>query len=79
MRRIDCFNRRVALCEEKMVVKGEKASERTPKEERDPAARPLHECVEGIDVHSEMTAEQEDEDVVQDPVVEPIHEKWLKQ
>lgn len=79
MGRVDGLERRVARLEDQLVVVGEEPDERGPEEHRDGAPVFLHEALEFLDVHRKIAAEHEDEDVVNDPVVEAVHEEWLEQ
>lgn len=77
--RIDAALRRLALREEQPVIVGEEARHADPEEDRNRRATRLHEDLEALDVDGEPAAEEEDEDVVEHPVVQPVHEDRLQQ
>ena len=75
MRRVNCLHRRVARLVNQIVIIDEKNDKRCRKECRNQCAAFLHKAAECVKVNGEITAEHEDEDVMENPVIETIHEE----
>ena len=75
MRRIDTLKRRVAVHEDELVVPREERTETDDTKRVEPPCVSLHPCAERIEMQSDIAAEQEDKDIVHDPVVQSIEEQ----
>ena len=79
MRRVDCLERRIAVRENQFVIPCEKRGETDDAEGIETPRMPCHQRAERVKMQGDVSAEQEDKDVVHDPVVQPIEEQRTQQ
>ena len=74
----DGIHLRVAAKDEQIIVVAEQTSEGGGEEEIDDFLMIAHERLKFLEMHSEIAADDEDEDVMQHPVVEAIKQEALE-
>ena len=75
MCRVDCLERRIAVRENQFVIPCEKRGETDDAEGIETPRMPCHQRAERVKMQGDVSAEQEDKDVVHDPVVQPIKQQ----
>lgn len=78
MGRVDGLKRRVARFVNQLVVISEQPEKRRPEKHRDGAAVLTHERLEFLDMDRQIAAEYEDKHVMDNPVIQAVHEEWLE-
>ena len=79
MCRVDALKRCISVHKQQLVVPREECGKADDAERIEPHCVSLHPCTKSIKMKGNIAAEQEDKDVVHDPVVQPVEEQGAQE